>query len=221
MVNAAVTILNDLCIGNDDAREAASPGLAGLEPFHGEAAPFFARPILAIDVDDHRDAEKAHEAAEDGVADAADVNDIGADEGQQQAGDEGVEEGIQGFALDGAETDDAHAAVEFFAERDEGVAVEDGDAVAALDQAGAELLDEGLEAAVGGRDAPRAEEGDVEFPGSRHGSGGSATHSHAATAGQAQSGAAQGWQAARAGSRTKARENSLPEKIPAAYFGRS
>ena len=139
-----------------------------VEPFDGEAAPFLAGPILAIDIDDDGDTEEPDHAAEDGISHAADVDDIRLDEGKEEAGDERVDEGIEGFAAEGAEANDAHASVGLLAQGDEGVAIEDGDQVPALCKAGAELLDEGLEPAVCGRDAAGAEEGDVQFPGDHY-----------------------------------------------------
>jgi len=70
---------------------------------------------------------------------------------------------VQGLPLDGAQADDAHAAVFLCPERDEGIAVEYRDLVAALDEAGARLFHEGLKAAISRGYPPGAEKSDMQF----------------------------------------------------------
>ena len=73
-----------------------------------------------------------------------------------------MHEGVERLALHGAQPDDAHAAMEFFAQRHERVAVEHGHLMAACRQTRPELLVKRLEAAVARRNASRAEQGDLQ-----------------------------------------------------------
>ncbi len=80
-----------------------------LEPPAGEAAPFFAAEVGAVDIDDNAHAGGLGESGEDGVADAAKVDDIVAPPGGVEHREGGVDDGVEAFGGDGVEADDVHA----------------------------------------------------------------------------------------------------------------
>jgi hypothetical protein len=63
-------------VGDDAVTKFHGPVFAFLEPPAGEAAPFFAAEVGAVDIDDNAHAGGLGESGEDGVADAAEVDDV-------------------------------------------------------------------------------------------------------------------------------------------------
>jgi len=147
-------------VGDDAVAELHGPVFAFFEPPAGEAVPLFAAEVGAVDIDDDAHSGGFGEAGEDGVADAAEVDDVVAPPHGVKHREEGVDDGVEAFGGDGVEPDDVHSLPGFFGVLEAGQAVVNGDVVAERGEAGAEFLDDDFEARVARGDAARAEEGD-------------------------------------------------------------
>ena len=127
-------------------------------PGLGQPVPLLALALDAVHVERHGHAEEARPEREDGVGAIAVERRIHAVRQQVQGGDEGVRQGVEVLVADGGQVVQAHAAV---AASRMPLAAIDGDLVPARRQARGKLFGEGLEAAVTGRNAARAENGDA------------------------------------------------------------
>ena len=120
--------------------------------------PLLAFALDAIHVEHYRHAEEARPKGEDGIGAVAVKGHVGAVKQQVRGGDGGMGDGVEVLVADGGQVLEPDAAVFGL-----GMALPavDRDGVAARGQADGNLLREGLESAVTGRNAPRTEEGDA------------------------------------------------------------
>ena len=127
-------------------------------PGLGQLIPLLAFALDAIHIQHNRHAGEARPEGEEGIGAVAIEGHVRAVKQQVRGGNGGVGDGIEVFVADGGQVLEPDAAVFGL-----GMALPavDRDGVAARGQADGNLLREGLESAVTGRNAPRTEEGDA------------------------------------------------------------
>jgi hypothetical protein len=124
-------------------------------------APLRPLPLQTVHVERDGDAARPQDREEGGVRGVEDERGVGAPSRDGVEGREaGVAQGLQLLLPQRRQMHHLHA--EELGLAGLGSARVDRDAVAAVDQAAADLLDGGLEPAVGGGDAPRADHGDAQ-----------------------------------------------------------
>ena len=157
----AVQLLDGARVGDRDRGEGGRRLLRETEVAARPGAPLGAVRVQTVDVDGGGDAEEPAEPGERAVAGDEVDRHVGAvHRPQVQGAEQRVHGRVEVLAGHGGEVDEPHAAVvPVHAALHHVRAAVDGDLVAALDQPGPDVLDGGLEAAVGGRDAACAHEG--------------------------------------------------------------
>ncbi len=95
------------------------------------------------------------------VGDVAQEHDIVVAEGDMHGGEEGADPGVEMLLVQAGHDDAAHAAVVDVVRAGERAAAVDGDAMAMVGEARADLLGKALEAAIAIRNAAGSDDGDV------------------------------------------------------------
>ena len=95
------------------------------------------------------------------VGDVAQQHDVVVAEGDMHGGEEGADPGVEMLLMQAGHDDAAHAAVVDVVGTGEGAAAIDGDAMAVVGEARADLLGKALEAAIAIGNAAGSDDGDV------------------------------------------------------------
>ena len=157
-------------LGQVVVRDALRVGDEGVGGTHGlalrpavvptpRAVPLLPLPLETVDVHGDGDADAAEERHEGRVGGVEDEGHVGPGHGKMHARGGGAAEGLRRLEGQARDVDETHAAPGPASRSRSAVAVDD-DLVAALDETGADLLDRGLEPAVGGGGAARPDHRD-------------------------------------------------------------